>query len=65
MKTFSLFNFICSVFLVSVVTFFIYGFSTDCPNTAGYVYCGNPESWSFPNWFKQGSNEHAVVQRNH
>ncbi len=44
MKTFKLLNVISFVFIVLLVLVCIYGFATDCPNTAGYVYCGGPEA---------------------
>lgn len=46
MKTFKLLNVISFVFILLLVLVCIYGFATDCPNTAGYVYCGGPASSS-------------------
>ncbi len=44
MKTFKLLNAISFVFVLLLLVVCIYGFATDCPDTAGYVYCGAPET---------------------
>lgn len=34
---------ILAVFALGFVAFVIYGFVTDCPNTAGYFFCSESE----------------------
>jgi hypothetical protein len=57
MKKVNLLNFIFYISMLFIVALCLYGFATDCPNTAGYVNCGDPESWSFPNWFQKNRHE--------
>ncbi len=46
MKTFKILDAVTFIFLMLFVVFCVYGFATDCPNTAGYVDCSNSEGWS-------------------
>lgn len=32
-------GFVVGVFCLLLIGFYIYGFYTDCPDTAGYVFC--------------------------
>ncbi len=50
MKTLKVLNVISFIFVMLVVLICIYGFATDCPNTAGYVYCGSADEWSLQFW---------------
>lgn len=34
-------SFIVIIAIVATIGLAIYGMRTDCPNTEGYVYCGN------------------------
>lgn len=48
MKFFNLVKTASSILLVLFVLLGIYyGLATDCPNTAGYVYCGKQDLWEF------------------
>ncbi len=40
-RLFKLFAAISSVFLAAMFFLIIFWFATDCPETAGYVYCRN------------------------
>lgn len=47
MKFFNLVKTASSILLVLFVLLCIYGLATDCPNTAGYVYCSKQDRWEF------------------
>ena len=40
MKSFSLTKALAGIFVALFILLLAYGLATDCPNTAGYVYCG-------------------------
>jgi hypothetical protein len=46
MKTLKIWHFLLSVVCILFIAMVIYGFNTDCPNTAGYVFCGNTNGGS-------------------
>lgn len=45
MKFFKNLNTTASIFVVLFILLCTYGVVTDCPDTAGYVYCSEPERW--------------------
>lgn len=47
MKLFIAARIAASIFAVLFILLCIYGLATDCPNTAGYVYCGKQDRWEF------------------
>lgn len=53
MKTLKLWQIFVSILCVVFIGLLIYGIKTDCPNTAGYVYCGTDEHWSLQKWSQQ------------
>ncbi|GGY71899.1 hypothetical protein GCM10011613_16000 [Cellvibrio zantedeschiae] len=57
MKTFKLWHLLVSIFCVLFIMLVVYGIKTDCPNTAGYVYCGDSDGWSLHHWGQQKVGE--------
>lgn len=53
MKAFKVWQILVSVVCILFIMLFIYGLRTDCPNTAGYVFCGDSEDWSLQRWSQQ------------
>jgi hypothetical protein len=45
MKFFKRFNTATVIFMALFILLCLYGLATDCPDTAGYVYCSAPERW--------------------
>ncbi len=56
MKTFKIWQVFLAVIGILFVALVIYGFNTDCPNTAGYVFCGTSDDWSLQRWSQQKVN---------
>lgn len=50
MRTFKFFHAILFVALILLIVLCIYGINTDCPNTEGYVFCGDSDTWSLNFW---------------
>jgi len=50
MKALKVWHFFTLVACVLFVLLCIYGLSTDCPNTAGYIYCSGSDGWSLHPW---------------
>lgn len=57
MKTFKVWQVLVSIVCLALIALVLYGVNTDCPNTAGYVYCGEGKDWSLQKWSLQKSNE--------
>jgi hypothetical protein len=56
MKAFKLWQIFLGVIGILFIILCIYGLNTDCPNTAGYVFCGNSDDWSLQRWSQQKVN---------
>lgn len=41
MKTFKIRHVVLSIICILFVALCVYGLNTDCPNTVGYVFCGD------------------------
>lgn len=56
MKTSRSVNVVITVLIVLAVLLAIYGLRTDCPNTAGYVFCSDSDGWQLWGSRKGGVN---------
>jgi len=56
MKAFKVWQIFLAILGILFIVLCIYGFNTDCPNTAGYVFCGDSDDWSLQRWSQQKVN---------
>jgi len=56
MKTSRSVNVVLSLLIILAVLFVVYGFKTDCPHTAGYVFCSDSDGWHLWGSRKGGIN---------
>ena len=47
---------VITLVVVLAVVFVVYGLKTDCPRTAGYVFCSDSEGWHLWGTRKGGVN---------